>query len=509
MLWRRMAALAAIGVLVVTCAPTRASAACIGPDGACYEFDEATCALVGGAFLGEDVSCEGLPTIKDARVDIGACCIGTDGMDAQCLSDVTETECVAAGGWFQGGNSSCIDRVCVGACCIPDGLGGCVPEVTRRHCQSTLFGDYKGNGIGCFNGQCNRFAGACCLPDGTCVPDQRPSDCDDLGGVYQGFDTTCSAGSCLGGCCFPDGSCIPGESEDSCFAAGGDFQGWGSDCPPEPCRRVWQAQIDLELTPVNRTLSFLKFDTQSGTRQLTRVFIRLDGKAYIVPILTNDNDVTFPDTAVRITEVGMSMSIAEFTPPNIEAFFFTSLADPSDPSFVPPIRCAPDFLAPGASCDFGVTTSFTSGMPLMWGGLAEADSLTNPADLDDFSLPTDDPGWFVDPTCSGDRCFDVLVLGDAVTTPSEGNFLYDSTEVEQYIVEVIYEWEPLGACCICEGVCIGQTTQAECNAEGQFVSWHQGMTCDDVTCPPDPEVEIVSCPAEDPLPTEVCPGSPA
>ena len=38
--------------------------------------------------------------------------------------------------------------------------------------------------------------GACCMPDGTCIPDQTAEECDVLGGEYWGNDTVCDPNPC-------------------------------------------------------------------------------------------------------------------------------------------------------------------------------------------------------------------------------------------------------------------------------------------------------------------------
>ena len=91
---------------------------------------------------------------------IGACCYD----DGTC-DDLTESDCDAAEGTWQGAGTSCDDEgVCVGACCEPD-----------------------------------------------CVDNTTPDGCASDGGTFQGFGTTCDPNPCLlpcNGCGFDafDGS---------------------------------------------------------------------------------------------------------------------------------------------------------------------------------------------------------------------------------------------------------------------------------------------------------------
>jgi hypothetical protein len=40
------------------------------------------------------------------------------------------------------------------------------------------------------------WRGACCLPDGTCVEDQTPPECDELGGQFKGIGVDCDEVDC-------------------------------------------------------------------------------------------------------------------------------------------------------------------------------------------------------------------------------------------------------------------------------------------------------------------------
>jgi hypothetical protein len=86
----------------------------------------------------------------------------------------------------------------------------------------------------CYGGDCGPL-GACCLPDGSCIPFACFSECVAMGGTYIGAGTECF--QCPGitvGCCFCDGSCQDLTEED-CIAAGGVSQGPGTSCATGFC----------------------------------------------------------------------------------------------------------------------------------------------------------------------------------------------------------------------------------------------------------------------------------
>lgn len=57
----------------------------------------------------------------------------------------------------------------------------------------------------------------------------------EYGSVSQDFEGNTLAGG--GACCLPDGSCIP-AAEIDCAAAEGEYQGDGTSCDPSPCEPV-------------------------------------------------------------------------------------------------------------------------------------------------------------------------------------------------------------------------------------------------------------------------------
>ncbi len=96
-------------------------------------------------------------------------------------------------------------------------------------------------------GVANALAGACCLPDGTCVEVQNQNACNSLGGTFQGGGTSCANVVCpqpnAGACCFTDGSCQDGLTDADCVVAGGTYQGDGSVCAKTFCR---ECALDID-----------------------------------------------------------------------------------------------------------------------------------------------------------------------------------------------------------------------------------------------------------------------
>lgn len=83
------------------------------------------------------------------------------------------------------------------------------------------------------------YAGACCLPDGTCGF-LNEAGCDVAGGDFRGAGSTCDPNPCpppVGACCFRNASCrvLTGPH---CVSLRGTFIGPDTDCDPNPCPPV-------------------------------------------------------------------------------------------------------------------------------------------------------------------------------------------------------------------------------------------------------------------------------
>ncbi len=155
---------------------------------------------------------------------IGACCLGGN------CDLMSETECAAAGGAFQGVGTQCADIDCSqeAPCCFA-ATGGCV-ELEVSDC--VLAGGVPGTvGDTCAGHICFP-EGACCLPDGSCANGLSPEECAALSGTFQGDGTVCSGVNCpapTGAACFPNGFCLV-LTEVQAIAAGATWQGPGTNC---------------------------------------------------------------------------------------------------------------------------------------------------------------------------------------------------------------------------------------------------------------------------------------
>lgn len=224
-----------------------------------------------------DSACESDPKCH------GACCNG-----GSCTPDVWEPDCAGAGVTYQGPYSQCQGESTVDTCtdgydddcdgntdCADDGCAT-LPACIRACCfatssclnlwveDCTALGGLPGAvGSTCAATQCFP-TGACCLGTGGCQNGVSPTACQNGGGSYLGFastcqnfesgakchdgldndcdgaadcaDSDCSTGpSCTGACCYPLGSCTEGISDDFCTTGGGTYQGNGTSCSGVSC----------------------------------------------------------------------------------------------------------------------------------------------------------------------------------------------------------------------------------------------------------------------------------
>ncbi len=116
-----------------------------------------------------------------------------------------------------------------GACCQPD--GACLPFLEPQSCAAPQ-GTYQGDATLC-DSPCVIQTGACCLPNGECVSTD-PIDCQIELGTFHGVGVFCVAvGPCpqppLGACCLAGGNCFTEDLFD-CERVAGDYQGHGTTC---------------------------------------------------------------------------------------------------------------------------------------------------------------------------------------------------------------------------------------------------------------------------------------
>jgi hypothetical protein len=121
----------------------------------------------------------------------------------------------------------------VGPCCV---AGACQVR-TQTECQQ-LGGAYQGDGTSCTGITCPPPpTQACCFAStGGCL-NLTPANCTGAGGTPGGIGTTCATYNCnqTGACCLPNGSCTGPLSPSACQSQGGVFQGDGTSCGSVNC----------------------------------------------------------------------------------------------------------------------------------------------------------------------------------------------------------------------------------------------------------------------------------
>ena|GEM_PF-993409 len=105
----------------------------------------------------------------------GACCQGLD------CTVTSEALCIAAGGDFQGGGTTCEPNPCgpTGACCAPD--FDCIDDLTESECYWWDPDATWTEGGTCAE-DCIPDTGSCCLLDGSCVVDVNEGECAQMRG---------------------------------------------------------------------------------------------------------------------------------------------------------------------------------------------------------------------------------------------------------------------------------------------------------------------------------------
>ena len=105
-----------------------------------------------------------------------------------------------------------------GACCL---LGGVCSLLSQSDCGAQG-GTFQGTGTTCTPNPCQQPTGACCYAGGSCS-ELTSANCASTGGSYSGDGTTCTPNTCpqpTGACCFGNASCsLLAQSE--CGVQGG------------------------------------------------------------------------------------------------------------------------------------------------------------------------------------------------------------------------------------------------------------------------------------------------
>jgi hypothetical protein len=201
---------------IVPRTPVALGACCVGTT--CSIKEPAACT---GTYLGDNVSCEGNPCASA----VGACCFGDGTCDVR-----SETDCLGAGGIYQGDDTLCVCCPQLGACCD----GNTCMEMLEADCLGMGF-DFVGEYTLCADGPC--AAGACCV--GTACTDVRRFECTG-DRFFEGV--TCASNPCL-------------EPTITTPHVAGSMQGWDPTSSPmtetAPGSSVWELEF-TGLTPDTR-----------------------------------------------------------------------------------------------------------------------------------------------------------------------------------------------------------------------------------------------------------------
>ncbi|MCB9852541.1 MAG: CHRD domain-containing protein [Phycisphaerales bacterium] len=141
------------------------------------------CECNGGVFHGGGATCQSVECAP-----IGACCIGN-----ACNEGSTEAGCASACGIWLGDGSDCVSAECpiqpTGACCFG---AQCVDDMVQAECECFYGGTYHGDGTVCGDAApfVNCFLGRCCLPNGNCTV-TGVSRCESRCGEFQQYGTLC------------------------------------------------------------------------------------------------------------------------------------------------------------------------------------------------------------------------------------------------------------------------------------------------------------------------------
>lgn len=209
----------------ITCLAT---GACCVLGGGCSYVTEATCGLINGVYLGDDVPC-----MPRQCPELGACCLPWG--VCQVLDEGT---CLI---WFNaaymGNDVACDPDPCfaMGACCYPDSTAGTLCEVVSAYECGARNGGWSGVGTDCEPSPC-QGNGACCLAGGACEV-TGPLECEAAGGTFLGAELPCDPNPCpieSGACCQASGPCQI-ATPIACAALGGEYKGANTTCQPTTC----------------------------------------------------------------------------------------------------------------------------------------------------------------------------------------------------------------------------------------------------------------------------------
>jgi len=238
-----------------------ATGACCIPGG-CLNRTQASCTTNNGTYRGPGTTCLTLEPECG-----GACCGGFDiELLEFCRPVSSRAEC-SLGPMGEGfpysayrgdgticpnltpnPDDDCNDRTYV-ACCLPD--GACI-NTTSGFCQASWVKGVPNPGLICEDQPttfCPSALRRCCFPDGSCDL-LTPTSCPAFGGTPSDLATDCPVNACpsstpTGACCGnTPGQCVV-KTEAQCDALGDLYQGDDTTCDgPNPCPCTSDIQCD-------------------------------------------------------------------------------------------------------------------------------------------------------------------------------------------------------------------------------------------------------------------------
>ncbi len=163
------------------------SGACCFSASVCQVLDSATCGGFGGTYIGNNAPCG-----PSGECPLGACCLP----NGNCLTGLSQPQCAAQSGVFQGVGSGCTPNNCpqpTGACCNLS--NGFCALLTQANCAGIPGTAWQGPLTVCNPNPCGA-SGACCTGTACTVGSQG-----SCAGVYQGNNTACGPAGNPTTCC--------------------------------------------------------------------------------------------------------------------------------------------------------------------------------------------------------------------------------------------------------------------------------------------------------------------
>ncbi|MCP3902595.1 MAG: hypothetical protein GY715_03080, partial [Planctomycetes bacterium] len=287
-------------------------------------------------------------------------------------------------------NALGLHQLQTGACCLCDGT--CLPNVTQAVCEATDGFRVWADGATCFEANCEPV-GACCLCTGLCIENTTQLECL----VLPDADRWVECGECatltppcepLGACCLCDGSCLNDVTQADCNANANSVAWFEcTDCSAANCEPVGACCL-------------------------------CDGTCL--------DDVTEPDCTNNPLFVSWNecTDCASLVPP-CEETGACCLCDGTciDDTTLADCQAMPDYRSWTACSDCATTTCEIVGACCL---------------------------------CTGE-CIEDITQAECLANP-----LFFSFTLCTDCVAIVPLCEPTGACCLCDGTCQDDLTLAEC-----------------------------------------------